>query len=372
MMKVTEKITALQATALLMLAIMPTGLLYLPAIVTEIAAQDGWISVLISLFFGLGLAVYMGYLALQNPGLSFIHWIESRLGRIVALLIGLFLTKYYVYVSAVALREFSFFIADEILHQTPVFIIISIVMIVVLYAVHHGLETIARVSLIVFFLNVLLTIIGVLLLGENLHFTNMLPIGEKPVPVILKGSISPFIWLSEIAVLLIIGPYLKKKQHMMRTSVFGILLAGFWNILMVMVAILIYGPKLVQLVTYPSFAVVSLVEIGNFLERLEIVFISLWITTMYVKISLFMFAATNCLNDLFRIRNKIPIMLGLGLFTLMTALYSWDNMADFSEFLRLAGPPHLFFANVAIPILLGIAMLFMKRARHRGGEQNDG
>ncbi|MCR2805671.1 GerAB/ArcD/ProY family transporter [Paenibacillus soyae] len=372
MMKATEKITALQATALLMLAIMPTGLLYLPAIVTKIAAQDAWISVLVSLLLGLGLAFYIGYLTLQNPGMSFIRWIESRLGRIAALIIGLFLTKYYVSVSAVALQEFSTFIADEILQRTPVFIIVSIVMIVVLYAVYHGLETIARVTLIVFFLNVVLTFIGLLLLGKDLHFAYLLPVGEKPVPVILKGSISPFIWLTEVAVLLIIGPFLNKKQYLMRTSVTGVLLAGTWNVLLVMLAILIFGPKLVQLVAYPSFAVVSLVEIGNFLERLEIVFISLWITTMYVKIALFMFAASHCLNDLFRIENKLPIQLGLGLFTLMTALYSWDNTADFSEFMRLAGPPHLFLANIAIPLLLGIALWFMKRTAHRRGEQNDG
>ncbi|SFA92928.1 spore germination protein KB [Cohnella sp. OV330] len=368
-----EKITSFQVSALIMFTIAPTGILLVPGAITAFAKQNAWQSAVLGTLIGIGIAALIGYICNQNPGMPLMTWLERRFGRWACVLIGLFLARYYITVSVITLSEFSNFISDEVLHRTPQWLTMTIIMLVVLYAVGQGIETIVRVNMITFLVSALLIAAGSLLIVENMHAKPLLPLWEGSFAPVLKGSLLPASWLSEVAVLLLLAPYIKEKNSAIRTGVAGVALAGAAISATVAVSIATFGPKLVPLITYPGFFIVSVVEIGSLLERLEIVFISIWLLTMYLKLSVLMFGAAQCLIQTFRIRSERPFLLALGLFVVLNAICSWGNAADFYSFTVKAGFLDLLFSNVLLPALIAAGLLVTAKGtrRQRSYDAND-
>ncbi|MFC3798665.1 endospore germination permease [Cohnella sp. GCM10012308] len=352
-----EKITSFQASAVIMFTIAPTGILLVPGAVAAFAKQNAWQSVALGTLLGFGIAALIGYICNQNPGLPLMDWLEKRFGRWACIVIGLLLARYYITASVITLSEFSNFISDEVLHRTPQWLTMTIIILVVVYAVGQGIETIVRVNMITFLFSVLLIAAGSLLIAENMHAKQLLPLWEGSFAPVLKGSLLPASWLSEVAVLLLLAPYLNKKKSAISTGIAGVALAGAAICVTVAVSIATFGPHLVPLITYPGFFIVSVVEIGSLLERLEIVFISIWLLTMYLKLSVLVFGAAQCLTQTFRIRNERPFLLALGLFVMLNALCSWGNAADFYSFTVNTGFLDLLFSNVLLPALIAVGLL---------------
>lgn len=361
-----EKITSFQVSALIMFTIAPTGILLLPGAITALAKQNAWQSAALGTLIGIAIALLIGYICNQNPGMPLMNWLERRFGRWVCIAIGLFLARYYITVSVVSLNEFSKFISDEVLHRTPQWMTMTIIMLVVLYAVGQGIETIVRVNMITFLLSILLIAAGALLIMKNMHVKPLLPLWEGSFTPVLKGSLLPASWLSEVGVLLLLAPYLREKKSAIRTGIAGVALAGAAIGVTVAVSIATFGPNLVPLITYPGFFIVSVIELGSLLERLEIVFISIWLLTMYLKLSVLMFGASQCLLQTFRIRSERPFLLALGLFVVLTALSSWGNAADFYTYTVKTGFLDLLFSNALLPALIAIGLwLTAKRTRRQ-------
>ncbi|MBB3113058.1 spore germination protein KB [Paenibacillus phyllosphaerae] len=365
-----EKITSLQASALIMFAIVPTGILLVPGAVVGVAGQNAWLSVLAGMVISVGLAILVGIVCRQYQDAPFLQWIEQRCGRLVAALLGLYLTRYYMTTAAVTLREFTNFISEEIMPNTPELLLKIIIMLVVVYAVIQGIETIVRVNIVIFFISVVLMFMGLFLIGENIEIRNLLPIWEGTPMSFMHGALLTLAWLSEVSLLLILGPYLRKNSPLIRTGIVGVMMAGSGILITVIVAMATFGNKITQMLTFPSFVIVSLVEIGSFLERLEIVFISLWIMTMYVKLAVFLFGAAHCFISAFKLETERLFILLLGLLILLTSQYSWANTAEFHRFTLMLGTPDLFASNIVLPLVIGVVLvvssLWSKRVEGSG------
>lgn len=360
-----EKITSFQVAALIMFTIAPTGILLLPGAITAFAKQSAWQSVALGTLIGIGIAALIGYICNQNPGMPLMNWLEKRLGRWACILIGLFLARYYITIAVISLSEFSNFISDEVLHRTPQWLTMTIIMLVVLYAVGQGIETIVRVNMITFLISVLLIAAGAILILKNMHAKPLLPLWEGSFTPVLKGSLLPASWLSEVAVLLLLAPYIRQKKSAIRTGIAGVALAGAAIAVTVAVTIATFGPRLVPLITYPGFLIVSVIEIGSLLERLEIVFISIWLLTMYLKLSVLMFGAVQCLVQTFHIRSERTFLFALGLFVVLNALCSWGNAADFYSYTVKTGFLDLLFSNALVPALIAIGLWVTAKGTRR-------
>lgn len=365
-----EKISPFQLSALIMFAIVPTGILLVPGAVVGLSGQSAWLSVLAGIALCLGLCALIGFVCRQYQDTDFLKWIEQRWGRWIALLIGLFLTRYYMTTAVVTLREFTNFLSEEILPSTPDILLKIIIMLVVVYAVSMGIETIVRVNLVIFFVSAILMTLGLLLIWENMDVKRLLPIWEGTPASFAQGAFLTTAWLSEVSILLILSPYLPRNAKIIRTGMAGVLLAGIGILLTVLIAVATLGIKITQMLSYPSFQIVSLVEIGSFLERLEIVFISIWITTMYVKLCMFVFGAAHCFVTAVNAQFDRLFLLLLGLLIVLSSQYSWADTTAFHQFTLRTGTMDLIFSNMMLPALIaaGIWVSALWRLRRRGSD----
>jgi len=83
-----------QAVLLIVSTILPTSIMFLPAMISKEAQQDAWISIIILTAFGVVVGLIIASLGMRFPGQTIIQYSEVILGRplgkIVALIYPLF------------------------------------------------------------------------------------------------------------------------------------------------------------------------------------------------------------------------------------------------------------------------------------------
>lgn len=358
------QISAFQATILLVHTITPTAMLVIPTIAIGAAGQDAWMSILAAWVCGIGFILMYSRITRDNPGIPFLKFVEERLGRVVAVIVGLVLAQYYLSTLSVIVRELIDFLSDAVLMRTPLLVIGGVAIGVAVYSALHGLEVVARVGIFVFGISGFLYIVHILLLADHLHFKYLSPIGEASILHIFSGSFPAIGWFSESSVLLLMAPYVSRQTAIRTIGLWGMSLSALFLLTTVVVAILIFGPSLPGMMAYPTAAVAETIDY-DFVERMDVLFIFSWIATVYLKVCVFFYGTVHCFRSVFKVQNRKPFYTALGLLALLTALYSWDSNTKLSEYQRYAIVPFKLSMNVVLPFLLLLALWITKSSRGR-------
>jgi len=362
------KITTLQGILLMMSTIAPTAILSVPSVVVQLSEQDAWMSIILATVVGILYALLIGSICRQNTQTTFLEWLRVRLGKKAGMAIGMLLTYYYLISVIIEMREFVNFIAENVLSRTPVYFLIIVTVLVVMYGVSKGISNIAHINLIVIPVSIIVFIVTGILLMKNIHIQNLFPVWDHPMRKIAQGSMTPITWLLQVSILLLIAPFMSKPTEAGKVGIWGIVLTCVQLGVIVVAAITIIGSRLISIMTYPTFYMVGIIQIGSFLERIDILFISIWICMMYVKMSIVMFAAFHCFVDTFQIRREKPFLLGLGLFTMLTSMYAWPRATDLADFGKTSLIPYAVTFNVLIPLALWMLLRFIAPNTMKAGK----
>lgn len=347
-----QNISALQMTTLLYNTIVPTAILVIPNVVITYSGQDAWISILAATAAGIALAFLLGSIASGNPGMPFPSLISKRFGRIAGVIAGLILTQYYISITAVILEELTNILTDQILPETPSSVMMILIMAVVCYAVHQGIEVIARITGVVTTITITVYSLSFLMFSNLIDFHQFQPVMDHSFTKIAYGGLLPMGWISEIAIVLVLAPYLKNSRMAGKTAMWAALLSGLHLALTVALGIAVFGPNLPEQFRYPSFTMIEVLRLGTALERLDVIFVAFWISTIYIKLSLFLFGAFHCLTETLKVKPSRPLLLSLALFVVLTAAISFTDQGTFDMQSQHVTPYELLSINVALPLLI--------------------
>lgn len=363
-------ISTLQTVALIQSAITPTIVLAIPSVMVTIAHHDAWISGVIATIAGMIMALGIALLCKANKGQLFVEWMESSFGRPVGIAIGLFVGIYYFNSFCVIVRTFADFIADIVLDSTPLFMLAAIIVVVTAFTVMQGIEAIARSAFLVLLMIVLIVPISVFVLYADIDFKRLIPLFDTSAARLAIASFPPIGLLSEVAVLLLINPYMKNPAHGVRAGLLGTLLGSSQLVLIILLSLTIFGQQLVPFMSYAFVNVMSIVEVGEFLERIEIFTVSVWVLTMYVKLAVFLFAAVHCLFHSLRLRSERHTVIGLSVLAIVTTAVEWPKNMESTLMTTLVNMPVLLITNIALPILIAVGLLLTRgRRKQQGGVQ---
>lgn len=360
------QISAFQATILLVHTITPTAMLVIPTIAIGAAGQDAWMSIVAAWACGIGFILMYSRITRDNPGVPFLQFVEERLGRAVAVIVGLVLAQYYLSTLSVIVRELIDFLSDAVLMSTPLLVIGGVAVAVAVYSAIHGLEVVARTGIFVFGISGFLFFAHIFLLVDHLHLKYLSPIGEAPLNDIVSGSFPAIGWFSESSILLLMAPYVSRQAAVRTIGLWGMSLSALFLLITVVVAILVFGPTLPGMMAYPTAAVAETIDY-DFVERMDVLFIFSWIATVYLKICIFFFGTVHCFRSVFGVQNRKPFFMAFGVLAVLTALYSWESNVKLSEYQRYAIVPFKLSMNVALPFMLLLALWITKRLKLRAG-----
>ncbi|GMK38309.1 germination protein [Paenibacillus sp. CCS19] len=354
------EISTLQTVAIVINTITPTAVLSVPSVTIGFAANDGWISVAIAAAAGIVLAVTVAMICRKNTGLLFIEWIESQFGRTVGILLGLLFGIYYFNAFCMIVRQFANFISDMVLDETPIVMLIAVMVAVAAFSIAHGIEAIARSAALVLLLVIIVIPISVGLNFDDINLKRLLPFFDNGAARIELAAITPFLWLSEVSVLLIIQPFMKHQKSVMKASVIGSVGSSVQLLIVTVMSVSIFGSEVVRMMSYPLFNTVGIVEVGKFLERIEIYTVSVWGMTVYVKMAVFLFASVHCFTHALRLKSNWPVIFGLSILAIVTTIVTWPRNTELGRFVIVDSIPFLTLFNIIIPACIGLGVLMRR------------
>lgn len=361
------RIDALQGAMLTVSIPFPTMILFLPAFAAREAGEDAWLAGLIGMAGAMLLALISIALARRFPRLSLIQYAELSLGRPLGKAAGLLFLLWIFHLTAIVAREFGEFMVEMTMPQTPISVFVIVILLLAAYAARQGVEVLARANQIILGLTALSLIILVLLAANRMQAEFLMPVlGSRP-SALLRGAYAPLAWMGEVVIATIaVFPQLTDPQRIRPVTLWALLFTGLTSSLMTLVTLAALGRHWVVTSSLPVLAVTRYVEIGDFLERLEPIFVAVWVSGTFIKLAILLYALAQGTAQWLGLRDHRPLV--LPLLTLITPLtfHLFESGIELRAFVS-----HFFPVYSVLPFELGIPLLLLLVAavrRLRGGE----
>lgn len=337
-----------------------TQFLYLPPGLFREARQDAWIAVLLASVGTIGFTLLCTWLALQAGGQSIFRFARQALGKwaggFVAFLYGfLFLTT-----LSLVLRNVQDFVLMVLLPGTPGTLIILLMGLVALYAVHQGIEPIARYSFLAFLLAVVtLASLPLLLMRDysGLQVDPLFYYGWLPV---IRGAVSNFPRFADTIVVLSLVPHLSKRVNAYRWTLIGV--GGGHLALTETIALmsLVFGPVLPSRFLYAGYEILTIIAPTEVVERIQVAVVIIWLLVAFVKVTLCLYAAAEGGAVAFGLKSHkgaavVVTLLAVGLAQI------WSGVLQHLEY--SGSPPVMIATVIAEVIIIVMLMLAVWRAR---------
>lgn len=354
------KIDGRQAVYLCITFVIATALLSLPGIVAAHAKQDAWISSLLATMIGLAVAGIVVKLGSLFPQQTLVEFTEEILGTWLGKLLGLTYLLFFLYIAAFMLRETSSFLNEIFLPKTPLIAIAIIIALLGAYTIKHGLEVLARVNQIFLPVIVASVIFIFLLLIPEMDPKRLAPVLEAGPQDIARGSLVPAAWIGEIFALTMVVPFLLKKRELGEIVLKSVLAVGTVFLLIIIGCIATFD-SIIEFMIYPVLNASRIINVSEFIDRLEPIIMVIWVTGGFVKVTFFYYIIVLGSAQWLRLKSYRPLTLPLGVILVSLSILVGDNILEILHFLS---GPFPFFAlsfELLIPLLLLAIALVRKR-----------
>jgi len=330
------------------------------------AKQDAWIAILLGL--GGGLAVFLIYYQLYKyyQDIPLTSYVQKITGKWIGRLIGVSYIIYFLYCAARVLRDFGELLASTIYTATPLIVINCLMIFTIIYGVHKGFEVIARVGELFFIVIYFMAFIGfaLIMFSGLIHPENLRPVlenGWKPVvKTFLTETINfPF---GEMVVFTMLLPYLNDLKKAKWVCLGGMVLSGINIIITAVINVAALGPALFTRANFPLLSTISKIQLADFIERLDVLFMLYLVIGGFFKISIFFYAAVVGTADIFGFKNQSKLSIPMGALVLFSSITIASNYSEhIKEGLEVV-PVYLHWPfQILIPSFLLIIAFFRNR-----------
>lgn len=362
-MKYTQnQITFMQFIFLIHGVQLGVGLLTLPRELAEKAGTDGWIGLIIGWLFSTLASLIIIQVMKNYPNGTIIDLLTHYFGKWFGKLASFIFVLYFAFLGSIVFVREGLFIQFWILPQTDLVILLFLLSIPSYLIVRNNISILGRYAELVFFLTTWMLFFYFTPLKEA-HWLHLLPIikeGWKPILTAAKTTIFSFLGF-EVAFFLY--PFLQKKH---KASI-GIFIANTLTLvvflIVTIVAFTFYSPDEITQYKEPTINLLKIVEF-KFLERLEIVFLSLYIFVISTTVLPLFFATVFSASQLFGKQDHSKYVVWLLLLNLVYVFFLPQSFDKNTQLQKVSESISLILVY-AFPLCLWVYLWLYSRFKRR-------
>ncbi len=364
------KITKIQALMLGITSITVTGhLLFIPVIIVH-AGRDSWISLILAIFPALLIGFTVALLSQRYPGATMVEYCQLILGKWGGKLVVIIFLFYFLHEASLSIRGFGEFYTSAVTPRTPIVVFLIAILILAGYAVHCGLEVIARTNQIILASLIPVGILASILTHKDKDYRNFLPILEDSMAPAWDGALPIISLYSSIFVLSMVFPYVNDKEQLKRYSIITMLILIIMFVGPLTGVIAVYGAERAQGLYFPTFLILRDVEIGA-LQRLDILGVLLWSLGSFSKVTLFLYAIALGTAQLFKIEDYKILVVPLGALISIISIINSEDLIGIFRFLKNYYPLYATTIGLILPLFLLVISQFRKARKKQEGRDKD-
>lgn len=329
------RISPFQLGILVFMFIISSSSLLIPPLLTSYVKQDAWIVSFITMFTALPFVWLYISLGIRYPDLTLIEYTERILGKWLGKVVSSLFIFYFLIITSGLLRQLGELLTTLVLPDTPIQWIEVLFFALVVMATRLGIEVSSRAAEIFFpwVLSFLLFLLIALL--PRIEWKNLQPIFESQFNMLAKGILIhmgiPFF---DLVIFLMIFPYVSNLHKAKKVYFTAMILGSMVIVVITLMSILVLGASITEQATYPVYALAQSVNIGDFIQRIEVLVGGIWFITMFFKITICFYASVLAIAQFFKLNDYKPLIFPLGMIIVPLSLVMFSSMIDFRQFVR--------------------------------------
>lgn len=323
--------------------------------------QDLWLSALLSAPMHILFMLPAYFLAQRFRNMSAVQSAEVILGPAGKLVSALFVW-FFIHRTATILREFGEFFTAILYPETPILVFIGLTALFAAYAVKNGIETICRIAQIALPVILFSVLLIMALLVKVFDLRCILPVLEDGIAPVIYGA---FVISSRTGMILAIPmliPYINIPGKLKNYLIIGFVILAFYFCIIVLLTAGVFGIEQAKIIDFPFFYAVQLISVGDFLERIDVLFVAIWISGMFVHASIHYYLAVLGTAQLLKLQDYRPILLPMGIIIVSLSILQSENMVALNKFLSYKVYTwYVLFFTVILPSFLLLAAVIRKK-----------
>ncbi len=348
-----NKITfgSFEATCITITLITTQLFLNFPRSMMEAAWTAGWLLTIYITVIALILFLIIERLYRPFKGKDLIDLGEYIAGKTGRIIVGVIFLFFFLYINPVILREFSENIKIISLSDSPLSFVMLFFIAGMTIASYAGLEAIVRLSAIavpIIAAGYIVIITGALRYCDISRITPWL--GSGPYEIFIKGMprISVF---AGIILVYFLYPFIRKKSLFKTVGYRSIILSGIFFFSGMLIFSMVYQYPTGTESFLPIYQLSRLVDYGRFFQRVESMFLIIWVLSALLHLSINLFLIPYVFKKTFKLKYYKPLIVPFAIIVYALAFFP-ENLISAIELEK-------YFRNFAwmVTFLLPIILL---------------
>ena len=347
-----EVISERQATILIILFIIGSSFLLGSG---GQAKQDAWIAIIIAMTWSIILLLMFSRILSLFPRKDLFDILQIIMGKLLGKIISILMIWFAFHDGTLVLRNLAEFTSTLVFNETPVAVPMIFFSILLIWCLKGGIEVLGRWSEFFIWMVILIFLTISALSISQIDISRLKPILSSGFTPILKGAFSSFSFpFGETVVFTMVFSNISKVKNYKKTFIIGLLIGGGLIFLATFRNILLLGSETLSRVYFPSTMAISLINLGEVLERLEMLVAIEFLVCVFVKVSICTFAVCNGISKVFGFNDYKFTATPVVLLMLSFSFIVYKSIMEMTFFAFSIWPFYAFPFEVIIPLIVFI------------------
>jgi len=318
------------------------------------AKQDTWVSILLAGVLILPLmALYVRIIHLY-PGLNLFDILFKVFGKIFGRILSLLIIFYAIQLGSMVMKVFSEFIDIVNMPETPELLTIVFITLFSIWSVKSGAENIGRLAkftYLILFVSITLTfIIGL----KDMKLDNLKPFMQADFKSLLSAAYTfDVLPLGEMVLLLAFFSSVSAKASASKIYVKSLISMIILYLVVTLRNVMVLGVPTALMVVFPSYSSVSVISVGDFFSRVEVLTGINLILAGFIKVCVCLYAASIGLTKVLSIQNQKSTVVPCALLMATLSGMVFSNSTDMLEFIKV-NRIYVIPFQIIIPLMIWI------------------
>lgn len=294
----STKISNIEAIFFILTIMINHIIMNLPKSILNFSGSSSILNIIMILIITLIIVYFITIVMKKFPNQDILDISEYLGGKTLKNIIGILFLIYFLFSASIFLRSFCESLKIIYFRRTPIVFVIIFFITGIIICNRLGFGAIVRSNMI-FMPIILFSIIFIFFANiSNFDFTKMFPLFGNGIVTTFFSGISNLYAFAGLSLLYFVPPYLKREDDFEKVAFASIILSGIWLIFSIATLLFIFPAIVTTDEMLPLYIASRFIEFGRFFQRLDSIFLLIWIISILSYLSILVSLMTSIFKKL--------------------------------------------------------------------------
>ncbi len=332
-MNTVEKIGKAEVIALYIIIISNNIIINIPTIIVDFTGTGAWLNIIYLTLICLVFTIIVCKLFKPFVNLDILDVSEFLGGKILKYIIAICYFILFMVFPAACLRYFADNLQNIYYDNSPLIFLLLLFIIPVTISSKAGLKAISSTNLILVPITVFSILALFIVASKDFVWQRLFPVFGYGIKETFFNNIPNIFAFNVVAYLYFLKPFLKSETYYKKISIIAVIICGLYLLCSTATLLMSFAFITQTDETLSLYLLTRLISLGKFLQRVDALFIFVWILAILSFLSLNIFIISHIIKKCINVKSSSELVFPISAILFSTAL-SFKNMASLKFVVR--------------------------------------